>query len=73
MKPTHFDHPMKPQQVQEFYDTFKLFDEDKDDRLSLKAGWIENFEVSVFVSSWISDLCAPGIRHFIELPWTEPH
>jgi Ca2+-binding EF-hand superfamily protein len=23
-------------QVQEFYDTFKLFDEDKDDRLSLK-------------------------------------
>ena len=35
--------------------------------------WIENFEVSVFVSSWISDLCAPGIRHFIELPWTEPH
>mmetsp|Transcript_87383 Transcript_87383/g.138740 ORF Transcript_87383/g.138740 Transcript_87383/m.138740 type:complete len:151 (+) Transcript_87383:79-531(+) len=24
------------EQVQEFYDTFKLFDEDKDDRLSLK-------------------------------------
>ena len=43
MTPTHFDDPMKPQQVQEFYDTFKLFDEDKDDRLSLKAGWIENF------------------------------